>query len=240
MRNEVYWIFALIAMLCVTSAHGLEPIADTITDIEQADLKDRRLIQQGNVSPLWLEDGSRFLFSKNGQGDLTVFLADPEANTVQKLTSDQEVRSALGVDQYQDEIRLEGFEESKGLLLIRVGETIHQYDPNAKTSRPLPENSLEKSQQISDQFPTTFGPLVEARSPDGKFYVTVKDHNLYLRADGAKDLRPLTTDGHLKETWLNTQESSMGFNVFWSPDSSRIATLQLDARSLARTGAALA
>ena len=89
-----------------------------------------------------------------------------------------------------------------------------------------------RAQSISDQFPTTFGPLVEAASPDGRWFVTEREHNLYLRFAADGSLRPMTQDGHLRKTWRNTQESAQRFNVFWSADSRTIAAVQLDTRKV--------
>ncbi len=231
MRPIFCLIVATIAVGNASSA-ALEPIGETIAGIEKAFPADQRLVERGNVVPLWLEDGNQFLYSDNGRSDLSVYLVDPNENTRRQWSIDADVRAAFGVDDDQLNLQWENFDQRNGLLLIRADEVLYEYDPTKKECRPRQENLLEHAQQISDQFPTTFGPLIEAESPDGKQFVTVQDHNLYLRQNGSETLLPLTTDGHLKETWLNTQESAMSFNVFWSPDSTRIATIQLDAREV--------
>jgi dipeptidyl aminopeptidase/acylaminoacyl peptidase len=100
------------------------------------------------------------------------------------------------------------------------------------TSQPERDRlaSLRAPRVLSDQFPTTFGDLVEAASPDGQRFVTLLGDDLYLRsaADGA--MTRLTRDGDPHLTWRNTQESAQSFNVKWSPDGALIAAIQLDTR----------
>ncbi len=225
-------LVVVIGCYSIAPAAELEPIAETIANIEKSLSRDRRLINTGRVMPLWLVDGKRFLFAANGRGDLSLFMVDPVVNTIQQISNDSEVRSALAIGSDEPNVALEGYDESKSLLLIRAGDMLYEYDPQADSARLAQQHPLDNAQQISNQFPTTFGPLMEAGSPDGKLFVTLKNHNLYIRPAGSDSLRPLTSDGHLKETWLNTQESSQSFNVFWSPESTRIATLQLDARKV--------
>ncbi len=86
---------------------------------------------------------------------------------------------------------------------------------------------------LSDQFPTTFGDLVEVASPDGQTFVTLSGDDLYLRSALNGAVRRLTHDGEPDLTWRNTQESAQSFNVKWSPDGKLIAAIQLDTRHVA-------
>jgi dipeptidyl aminopeptidase/acylaminoacyl peptidase len=74
----------------------------------------------------------------------------------------------------------------------------------------------------------------EARSPDGRWFLGFKDHNLSLRsaADGREV--PLTADGVEGYEWDVTYpqtSSERGIEwVWWSPDSSRVAVKKSDYR----------
>ena len=77
-------------------------------------------------------------------------------------------------------------------------------------------------------------------SPDGKKVAFVRNHNLYVVDVASQRERQLTTDGHAKLLngkldWVY-QEEIYGrgrFNAYWwSPDSTRIAFLQLDEKNV--------
>jgi dipeptidyl-peptidase-4 len=77
-------------------------------------------------------------------------------------------------------------------------------------------------------------------SPDGRLVAYVRDHNLFVAAVAAGGARALTTDGTAqilngKLDWLY-QEEIYGRGIFqgywWSPDSARLAFLQLDEREV--------
>ena len=86
----------------------------------------------------------------------------------------------------------------------------------------------------------------ESRSPDGRYCVFVRDHNLWLRSfnyDGEEGVeeRPLTDDG--EEHYAYGAVPNMvaagqdlgalgGLQVTWSPDSKRLFALQLDMRQV--------
>ena len=55
-------------------------------------------------------------------------------------------------------------------------------------------------------------------SPDGKWRVVAREHNLYLRATGADEEHPLTRDGSADHFYES--------GVFWSPDSTRLVALR--------------
>lgn len=57
-------------------------------------------------------------------------------------------------------------------------------------------------------------------SPNGRLSVVHRNHNLVLRGTGSDIERPLTTDG--------TAENAYDPAVYWSPDSTRLAALQIE------------
>jgi dipeptidyl aminopeptidase/acylaminoacyl peptidase len=218
---------------------GTDPsIAETIARLDQALTRDDSLLRNGAAAaPVWLSDSESFLYAHNGPDDFTVFLVDPLQDRVVRLSDDQSVRNALaGAGSESLDLRLVGLSQDRKRLLIDAARQIYLYDLLDHSAAHDPVLTLHARshapQVISDQFPTTFGPLREAASPDGSAFITVRDHNLYIRPATGGAPRQLTTDGHLHETWLNTQESAQSFNVHWSPDGSRIAAIQLDTRDV--------
>jgi dipeptidyl-peptidase-4 len=222
-------------------ATALEPIGRTVMDLQALLAQETNGMKGGRVTPLWLSDGSSFLYTENGPGDLAIFLAEPSAPRIRQLTRDADLRAALtvatGTSAGELQVRIDGLSADAKTLYLRVNrESFFAVDlaTNSVTSAPDYERAMNASRAavISNQFPTTYGDLVEAPSPDGRYFVTVHNDNLFLRLARDGSLRQLTSDGTSTLTWLNTEESAQSFNVFWSPDSQRIATVQLDARGV--------
>lgn len=241
-RREAWLGLAICVCLCSTPrGHtAMEPIAQTIQSISEMALRESASMQGGRVTPQWLEDGNRFLFAHDGPQDLGVFLADPQAARITRLTDEAALREALskvaGTESSRLKARYVGLTADSNTLFLEVGEHILAVDVRTSSVRAAPEreSAIAKRQPrlISRQFPTTFGDLVEARSPDGRRFITVRDANLFVRSAGDDSLRALTTDGTERLTWLNTQESAQSFNVYWSADSRHIAAVQLDTRDV--------
>jgi dipeptidyl-peptidase 4 len=116
------------------------------------------------------------------------------------------------------------FNSARSGVLVTIADDLYVYDiPGAKATRVT----------------TTTGTEEEASfSPDGKFVAFVRMNNLYVVDVSTQRERPLTGDGgrellNGKLDWLY-QEEIYGRDNFraywWSPDSSRVAFLQLDER----------
>jgi hypothetical protein len=84
----------------------------------------------------------------------------------------------------------------------------------------------------------------ETPSPDGRWAVGLKDHNLYLRDVDTDEIQQLTTDGVEAYSYAvstdaasaRVMQENLGFvmppQVVWSPDSTRFITHRLDQRDL--------
>lgn len=85
---------------------------------------------------------------------------------------------------------------------------------------------------ISDQFPTTFGALMELPSPAGETFLTLVGDDLALRRTGSEERVRLTTDGEPKRTWRATDEAAQAFPAAWSPDGRFLAAMRLNLRDV--------
>jgi len=223
-------------------AAALEPIARTMLDLQALQAHVAAGITGGRVAPLWLADGSRFLYSENGVDDLGIFLADPAAAGTRQLTRDSELRAALSasanIPSDQLHVRVDGMSADARTLYLEI-DPQHRFvavDVATLTVTAAADYARAVNQararRISNQFPTTYGDLIEARSPDGHRFVTVQDNDLFIRLGGDDSLRRLTSASTSTLTWLNTEESAQSFNVLWSPESTRLAAVQLDTRNV--------
>lgn len=225
-----------ISMDC-RAATALEPIAVTVGDLESALAREKEALGPGSITPIWLEDGIRFLYSER-PGSLSVFLADPRTGRVNQLTRDAQVRASFALVAQPGEINahIDGLSRDGKALYFRIDKNFFAFDVGNHVLHSAPERALEaqntRPRLISNQFPTTFGDLTEAASPDGKSFITISDDDLFLRSPPSDALRRLTSDGAPNFSWQATEESAQNSTVFWSPDSSRIAAVQLDTRKV--------
>ena len=116
------------------------------------------------------------------------------------------------------------FNSARSGALVTIADDLYFYDiASAKASRLTTTSGVEEEASFS---------------PDGKFVAFVRRNNLYVVDIGSQRERELTSDGgreifNGKLDWLY-QEEIYGRDKFrgywWSPDSTRIAFLQLDER----------
>jgi dipeptidyl aminopeptidase/acylaminoacyl peptidase len=227
---------------CIAASSNLEPISRTVSNLEAALETEANGVAGGHVTPVWLKDGSRFLFSENEPTDLSIFLADPRTGRLKRLTRDEELRKNLaqitGLPAEQIVARIDGLSQDERTLYLQINtrfvalNIVNQSVSFATDYAHDVQNTRQRL--ISDQFPTTYGDLTEACSPDGRSFITVQNNNLFARSSLDGSLRQLTQDGKTDLTWLSTEESAQSLNVFWSPDSLRIAAVQLDTRGVWR------
>ena len=74
-------------------------------------------------------------------------------------------------------------------------------------------------------------------SPDGNRVAYVRRHNLYVQPISGQEGKALTNDTEEyilngEVDWVYAEELSVRSNYFWSPDSSEIAFLQMDEKSV--------
>ena len=116
------------------------------------------------------------------------------------------------------------FSPNKKSVLLAIGNDVYLYAFDADSMTRLTSSPGEKEEV--------------AFSPDGRFVSFVRENNIYIVDVAAQRERQLTTDGNENIQngildWVYQEEvyGRGNFRAYWwSPDSSRIAYLQLDER----------
>ncbi len=108
--------------------------------------------------------------------------------------------------------------DSTFLLFTSAG-SLYLYDVAAENARLLTPN------QVGVQYPKF--------SPDGRWVSYVFEHDLWIVPESGGDPRRLTTGGskdllHGDLDWIYPEELAVRYAYAWSPDSSRIAFLEMD------------
>ena len=191
----------------------------------------RQLVDSPQVQPNWILDTDTFWYKNQRGGRNEFVLVDAAAGT--KHLAFDNARLAEGLKGVLDgEIAADDLPITElqvvegGLRLVAKGQRV--------------EVSLD-SYTV-----TALGPAnpTELPSPDGRWAVSLRDSNLFLRNTSTDEVRQLTTDGAEAFTYGGLPDfataqmtQTLGMSMFppiviWSPDSTRFVTYRLDQRNV--------
>jgi dipeptidyl-peptidase 4 len=189
----------------------------------------KKLIQSPRVTPHWIRDTETFWYRNRADDGSEFVLVDAEAGTRRPAFDHARLAEALNgvVDDTVDptDLPFVSIELVDGAVRAVVG-----------------DQKLEVS--LDTYAVTVVGPVAELPSPDGRWAVGLRDHNLYLRDTTTGAERQLTTDGAEDFSYATTPDTTasrvmqenLGFTtppvVVWSPDSTRFVTHRIDQRDL--------
>ena len=213
-----YILVILIASSCLWAQK--KPITlDTVIEFDRAGGRGA-----GGATPVWAPDGKRLAFIRGG----AVMLYDVAAKREEKLLSlDALEKAAIAVPEPQrfdwtnrrvSEASVQWSDSGKQLLLSVRGDLFLV---------PLDSGKWE-------QLTSTAEPERDAKlSPDGARVAFRRGHDLYSMDLASRQVTRLTEDGSAtllngELDWVYPEELDLGTAYWWSPDSKRIAYLQLD------------
>ncbi|WP_315727759.1 S9 family peptidase [Sphingosinicella rhizophila] len=226
-----------MCLLSPVASAAEKPMRESLEAIDAIFAREESLVRDGRPDWLWV-DGRTLLFRSDHKVLDIRLVTIGERPTDSFLTRDAWLRPALDRAVLGDRaLTLHGLAADRKHLFLAAGQDVFAVDlathgVGRDDARSLALGS-DRAQLISDQFPTTFGPLMEAASPRGDMFAGVKDHNIYVR-NRTGERRFLTDDGVAEHGWLDTEESAQGLNASWSPDGTRLAAVRLDSRHVAR------
>ncbi|MFI6289905.1 DPP IV N-terminal domain-containing protein [Streptomyces sp. NPDC051018] len=194
------------------------------------------LVRGGRVAPRWIDGGTRFWYLSGTQAGHRFLLVDPERGTRGPLFDHDRLAAALASVSGEPV-------EGGALPFTEVGFSGAEVGFDAFGVRwrcPLDSYVPEKDEEYRRP------DFAEVLSPDGRWAVALRGHDLWLRSVATGEERPLTTDG-TSERPYGTQPDSLTFGalmrrlgarslpplVVWSPDSRRLVTHRLDQRGVA-------
>ncbi len=228
-RWGVRFSFLLAVLAPVSSTWG----QGTKADYERADRVFRltqNTVFKMAVTPHWSSDGNRFWYRNSlPQGASEAVLVDAVkgtralafdhakmASALEKATKKPRKADHLDID------RLHFGDD--GVLVVVANEKAFKIDPKDESLTALdkvpPEPSAAARVQAGRRggFRRRADSPRGATSPDGKFTVTARDHNLWLKENGSDKDVALTTDGKATDFYEG--------GVYWSPDSSHFVALR--------------
>jgi dipeptidyl-peptidase 4 len=193
-----------------------------------------RLVSGVAGAVTWLEDG-RFWYRATTAAGAEFILVDPARRT--RTSAFDHARLAQGLSTATggqiDAARLPftTFDLSRDgrLITILAAGRRWQCDVTAYTCATVDTTRAAGALHPAPQNSVT--------SPDGRYAVFIRDHNLWVRDLTSSQDRPLTTDG-VEDFGYATNNAGWTRNatplVAWSPDSRRVFTFQQDGRGIGR------
>jgi dipeptidyl aminopeptidase/acylaminoacyl peptidase len=215
----------------------------------------RELAYDGVVTPRWIGDSGRFWYVKDGPGGREFVIANPANDT--KTPAFDHDRLAAAASRAGGRIysarnlpfdRLRFSDDSQRLYADGGGLTVN-CDLTAYTCTRTAVDFTDEAQGIGPNRAFVEGdppPRADVPSPDNTHTAFVLDHNLWIRNLKTGETIQLSRDGEKHYDYATPlptpilmlqqgkEEVVQTPAVFWSPDSTRIATYVMDQRNFPR------
>ena len=181
------------------------------------------------VRPTWLADG-RFWYRTTVPEGSAFFMVDPARGTRQAAFDQARLASALSTATGG---RVEGSRlPFQTFELAKDGRTITVAVQNRRWDCDLQRYVCARTDSAAGR---GAAPRSASVSPDGRWAVSIKDHNLWARELATGNETQLTTDG-IEDFGYATDNAGWTHSeraiVTWSSDSRRLATFQHDGRGV--------
>lgn len=199
------------------------------------------LVLNERVTPNWIGRSDRFWYRRDLPDGEEFVVVDAARNTRRPAFDHARLAaglaSVLGREVQANRLPLERFEFTDDETAIEV------WVDSARWRCSLATYECAAAEPRSEE---PAGRRRMGRSPDGKWEVFVRDHNLYVRSTETGEEIQLTHDGERYYAYATplpsptamirqgTEEPVQPPAVSWSPDSKRFITYRLDARKAGR------
>ncbi len=235
-----------------TSAHSQSATPSAREEVYRKLMDFPALVKGGRVAPNWLPDGSSFWYAEGGPQNTVIQKVDPASNAVTPLFDVSRLREALADDlgyeppdlgvpfrtfefKGPDEVGFE-VEGNEYRLNLRTYRLSRQFPLAVGGGIDLDYLASERDRVTPRKFWKDKFMLQgraqqpEKLSPDGKWFVSVRNNNVYLRATVDGRYVPLTNDGDSETFWdVETVQWDP-----WSPNSLQLAVVEQHTAGMAR------
>lgn len=224
-----------LSLVLVLTGSALARGQGTKADYERSDALGgwaASKVQRVEVRPQWSPNGDRFLYRRDLGNGVREFVLVPVADGVRKPAFDHadlaaKLAKESGKEATTERLPIERILlDDEGVVRFLAFDQGWKYDPRDGSLSKVDQAEIPAPQQRSrrrrggEDRPPRFANRGQ-ESPDGKWSVAIKDHNLILKAKDSADETVLTTDGMDRDAYEPA--------VFWAPDSSRFVALKTNA-----------
>jgi dipeptidyl-peptidase 4 len=193
----------------------------------------RATVKTADVDAHWIEKSNRFWYRSRTAAGWQFLLVDADKNTSEPAFDHAQLAQALS--------KVAG----RAIAPEKLPFANFEFVKDGKAIR-LTVAGVEYTCELGHDCTGGGGQKYESLSPNGAWAAFVKDHNLYLRYLATGETIALTRDGVAgydyatelpslgKMIAQGTEDLRQEPAVFWSPDSSKLATYRIDSRSAGR------
>ena len=197
-------------------------------------------VKGGSVEPHWMADGNSFWYAEGDSENTVIYKVDPMGNTKIVLFDTARLREMLtpllGHAPPHKGLPFKEFtfvDKDEKAARFTVEEEDFILDLDSYSLSQVAAESESDDQlvpQVVGNTPPWFT-LTEVLSPDGRWFASLRDHNLWLRStDGGSSVQ-ITTDGIQDYQWGHRQQREPSW-AWWSPDSQRLTVKKVDYRNV--------
>lgn len=190
------------------------------------------LIHGGKIQPILFKDGTTFCYVTREAGKRIAYKVDPRQNSkvpffdIHKLVA--ALQGSLGHELPADDVPFDEFafvddDQAVVFSLENFVFTLQLEDYRLSREPVPPAPAEEELVKFTPQsFPWMLGEnIMEEPSPDGKWFLGLQDHNVYIRPVGDLQRTVLTSEGREEFGWDT-------FGAKWSLDGSMVAVKKVD------------
>ena len=218
---------AILSLLAIALALGARAgdISEAYRQAETLEARSRGKVARVAIRPGWSADGSKAWYRNERPGGIREFIVvDPKAGIRRPAFDAKALAEALagadGRTHDPDRLPIERFLiEDDGSVRFELAGKGYRFGPGpgplAEAKAPLARE--DRNDRTRDD------PPVAPKSPDGRWSVSVGDHNVILRAEATRADSPLTIEG--------TEDDGYRADVTWSPDSKKVVAMRVAAGS---------
>jgi dipeptidyl aminopeptidase/acylaminoacyl peptidase len=193
-------------------------------------------VYKARITPHWIDGGSKFWYQYDlARGAREFILVDAEKGTRERAFDHERLAAALkeagDTTVSAERLSLEAleFNPAENAIIFRAGkdwrcdlatyaltEVKDRKPPPAEQTQPGPtaQGGFNRPREFGQGFRNRSG-----RSPDGKWTASIKDHNVFLRAENSETDIPLTKDGR----------DGLAYDMLqWSPDSQALVAFRVE------------
>ncbi|MGH9387815.1 MAG: DPP IV N-terminal domain-containing protein [Vicinamibacterales bacterium] len=217
----------------------------------------KKLVFDGQVTPQWIDEGSRFWYMKEGPEGKAFVVVDPAQGSRAPAFDHQRLAASvsvvLGTTYSANSLPFNSIRFVDGTRTLRaagvnlvVSCDLDSY--NCSRVKDLDDDGEERPRGGPPRPPAAgeVPPRADVPSPDKTLTAFVQDHNLWIRNLKTGESIQLSRDGEhfydyatpLPTPVLMLQQGTENViqtpAVFWSPDSTKIATYVMDQRNFPR------
>jgi len=241
-------VLGLIVALATPAATAGTPEENEA--VYQAYMQFGDMVEGGTVTPGWILGGPSFWYAEGGPQNTVIWRVDPAANTKEELFDVPRLRAALtealghepsGLGAPFNQLSFVGPETIAFMLegaswTMDLSTYLVAMQPAPMSMDMMPFLVSEASRATPKMFYKEsfvgFGKMAnpEGPSPDGRWFASVQDNDIALRATVDGRTVMLTSDGTDQVFWDVETVKWMP----WSPDAQRLVVLKHDTTGMAR------